>query len=146
MTDATMPRVASSQTPSSYEERFAEAFRQPFWRRFGPVIFFLGTVLYLVYAAWFFDVGNVIRSGHWERAGLFLSDWISWTATAEFRTSSGAVTPRWPKFSPLGDDPQPDWVITNADGTTTIEVTGKSGSVTMSTTDAMSARTGRRRM
>jgi len=120
----------------SYEERFPEAFRQPFWRRFGPVIFVLGLVLYLFYAWWFFDVGNVIRSGHWDRAGLFLSDWVSWNASAEFRTSGGKVTPRYPKFSPLGDDPHPDWVIANADGSTTIEVTGQAGAVTMSATDA----------
>lgn len=136
MTDAALSGNDLSPAAPSYEERFPEAFRQPFWRRYGPVVFFLGVVLYLVYAVWFFDVGNVIRSGHWERAGLFLSDWISWNATAEFRTSGGAVTPRYPKFSPLGDDPHPDWVIVNADGTTTIEVAGKGGAVTMSTTDA----------
>jgi len=136
MTDAAMSQPTLSQAAQSYEERFPEAFHQPFWRRFGPVIFFLGMVLYLFYATWFFDVGNVIRSGHWERAGLFLSDWISWNAPTEFRTSGGTVTPRYPKFSPLGDDPHPDWVIVNGDGTTTIEVTGKAGSVTMSATDA----------
>lgn len=131
MTDA-----ALSSTASSYEERFPQVFRQPFWRRFGPALAVVGLVLYLIYAFVFFDVGTVVRTGHWERFGLFLSDWVSWNVGVEFRTSSGAVVPRYPKFSPLGNDPHPDWVIVNPDGTTTIEITGKGGSVTMSTTDA----------
>ena len=126
----------------SYEQRFPEAFRMPFWRRFGPLLTVLGLVLYLFYAWWFFDVGNVIRAGHWDRAGIFLSDWVSWNTSAEFRTSGGQVTPRYPKFSPLGNYPHPDWVIANADGTTTIEVAGKAGSVTMSTTDALVSKDG----
>ena len=131
MSDAALPLLATS-----YEARFPHVFRQPFWQRFGPVTFVAGLILYLVYAAFFFDVGNVIRSGHWDRAGLFLSDWVSWNTGVEFRTSSGTVTARYPKFSALGNDPHPDWVIANADGTTTIDVAGKGGSVTMSTTDA----------
>ena len=131
MTDAALPSVASS-----YEERFPRVFRQPFGKRFGPAVAVIGLALYLVYAFVFFDVGTVMRTGHWERLGLFLSDWVSWNVGVEFRTSSGAVTPRYPKFSPLGNDPHPDWVMVNADGTTTIEIAGKGGSVTMSTTDA----------
>ena len=136
MTDATLSAAAS------YEERYPQVFRQPFWQRFGPAITVIGLALYLVYAFVFFDVGTVIRSGHWERAGLFLSDWISWNATVEFRTAGGTVTPRYPKFSPLGDDPHPDWVTANADGTTTIEMVGKDNSVTMSATDAYVTKAG----
>jgi phosphonate transport system permease protein len=120
----------------SYEDRFPRVFHQPLWKRFGPAALVIGTILYLIYAFWFFDVGNVIRSGHWERAGLFLSSWVSWDASAEFRVADGAVTPRYPKFSPLGNDPHPDWVIANADGTTTIDIAGKSGSVTLNAIEA----------
>ena len=126
----------------SYEERFPEAFRRPFWRRFGPLVFLIGLVLYFVYAVWFFDVGNVMRSGHWDRAGLFLSDWVSWSVTAEFRTSSGAVAPRYPKYSPLGTDPHPDWVLANGDGTTTVEIAGKTDSVTVGPADAFVSKGG----
>ncbi len=126
----------------SFEQRFPEVFTQPFWKRFGPAVAVVGMVLYLIYAFVFFDVGTVMRTGHWERLGLFLSDWVSWNAGVEFRTSSGAVVPRYPKFSPLGNDPHPDWVITNPDGTTTIEIAGKGGSVTMSTTDALVTKDG----
>ncbi|HEY4199568.1 MAG TPA: phosphonate ABC transporter, permease protein PhnE [Devosiaceae bacterium] len=136
MTDAVLAPAAS------YEELYPEVFRQPFWKRFGPAAFVVGVVLYLIYAFVFFDVGAVMRAGHWERAGLFMSDWVSWNAGVEFRTSGGTVTPRYPKFSPLGNDPQPDWVILNADGTTTIEMTGKDGAVTMSATDAFVTRDG----
>jgi phosphonate transport system permease protein len=135
-----MTAPALSPEAASYQERFPQVFRQPFWKRFGPVVFVAGLVGYLVYAFVFFDVANVVRAGHWERAGLFLSDWVSWNTGVEFRTSSGTVAPRYPKFSPLGDDPHPDWVIANPDGTTTIEVAGKSASVTMNTTDVYVAK------
>ena len=138
MTDASL----SAAPALSYEERFPEAFRKPFWRRFGPAILFVSTVLYLVYAAWFFDVGTVMRNGHWERAGIFLSDWVSWNVGVEFRTSTGAVVPRYPKFSPLGSEPHLDWVTVNPDGTTTIEIGDRANSVTMSPTDAFVSKGG----
>ena len=138
MTDA----LSAAPSSQSYEERFPEAFRQPFWRRFGPLVFLIGLVLYFIYAIWFFDVGTVMRSGHWDRAGVFLSDWVSWSVTAEFRTSSGTVTPRYPKYSPLGTDPHPDWVIANGDGTTTVEIAGKGDAVTVGPTDAFVSKGG----
>jgi phosphonate transport system permease protein len=137
MTDATM-----SAPTLSYEERFPEAFRRPFWQRFGPAILLVGTVLYFTYAVWFFDIGSVMRNGHWDRAGLFLSDWVSWNVSAEFRTSSGFVVPRYPKYSPLGSAPHPTWVMVNADGTTTIEVAGKANAVTLSASDAYVSKAG----
>ena len=45
-----------------YEKRFPEVFRVPFWRkRFGPVLLLASLVLYLVYAAWFFNLPECHR-------------------------------------------------------------------------------------
>jgi phosphonate transport system permease protein len=67
---------------------------------------------------------------------------VSWSVTAEFRTSSGAVAPRYPKFSPLGSDPHPDWVIASGDGTTTVEIAGKSDAVIVGPSDAFVSKGG----
>ena len=126
----------------SYEERFPEAFRQSFGRRFGPAMLLIGLALNLVNAVWFFDLPNVIRQAHWERTGLYLSEWISYDVKSEFRLSATGITPKYPKFSPLGPDPHPDWVLQNADGTVTVLVDGSGRSVTFSPTQAMVANNG----
>ncbi len=108
----------------SYEERFPEAFRMPFWRRFGPVLLVASLALYLVYAVWFFNLPYVISTAHWERTGVYLSQWISYDVQPEFRFDNSGITAKYPRFSPLGSDPHPDWVIANANGTMTVEMTG----------------------
>ena len=75
----------------SYEERFPEAFHVPVWRRFGPLFLLGGLVLYLIYAVWFFDLVNVVRTAHWERTGIYLSQWISYDVQPEFRLSGDQV-------------------------------------------------------
>ena len=125
-----------------YEERFPDAFRQSFGRRFGPVMLVAGLALYLVYAVWFFDLPKVIRQAHWERTGLYLSEWISYDVQPEFRLSTTGITTKYPKFSPLGSDPHPDWVVENTDGTVTVLVDGIGRSVTFSTAEAIVANNG----
>lgn len=120
----------------SYEERFPEAFHIPAWKRFGPILLLGGLVLYLIYAVWFFDLVNVVRTAHWERTGIYLSQWISYDVQPEFRIEEDGITPKYPRFSPLGDNPHPDWVITNPDGTLTVLVDGPGGEITFSKTDA----------
>jgi phosphonate transport system permease protein len=61
---------------------------------------------------------------------------VSYDVQPEFRLDAPVITPKYPRFSPLGDDPHPDWVKTNPDGTFTIEIGGPEKSVTFSKTDA----------
>ena len=114
----------------SYEERFPEAFKQPFWQRFGPLALLVGLALYLVYAVWFFDLPAVLRGAHWERTGIYLSQWISYDVQPEFRLDTPAITPKFPAYSALGDDPHPDWVLANKDGSYTVLIDGAGKSVT----------------
>jgi phosphonate transport system permease protein len=112
------------------EERYPHVLRRPAHKRFGPLVLLLGTVLYLAYALWFFSLPQVLREAHWERLPLFLSQWISYDLQPEFRLDQPQITPKYPRFSALGENPDPDWVIVNADRTVTVLIDGPAKSVT----------------
>ncbi|MFC3325555.1 phosphonate ABC transporter, permease protein PhnE [Mesorhizobium cantuariense] len=118
------------------EERYPHVFRRPAYRRFGPLLLFVGTLLYLVYALWFFSLPQVLRESHWERLPLFLTQWVSYDLQPEFRLHQPEITPKYPRFSALGENPNPDWVIKNADGSFTVRIDGQAKSVTFDKTYA----------
>lgn len=118
------------------EERFPQVFQRPAYKRFWPLLLVAGTILYLLYALWFFNLPQVMRESHWERLPLFLSQWISYDLQPEFRLDQPQITPKYPRFSALGDNPNPDWVIRNPDGTFTVQIDGAAKSVTFDKTRA----------
>ena len=111
---------------ASIEERFPQAFNPPFHKRFGGLLALIALLLYAIYSVWFFQLPKILGEAHWERVPIFLSQWISYDVQPEFRLSGGQVAPHYPRFSPLGDDPHPDWVKANADGSTTVDLAGES--------------------
>ncbi|WP_027165435.1 phosphonate ABC transporter, permease protein PhnE [Mesorhizobium sp. WSM3224] len=121
---------------SAIERRFPDVFHRPAYKRFWPLFLIAGTVLYLVYALWFFSLPQVLRESHWERLPLFLSQWISYDLQPEFRLDQPQITPKYPRFSALGENPNPDWVIKNPDGTFTVQIDGDAKSVTFDKTRA----------
>ncbi|TGT45931.1 phosphonate ABC transporter, permease protein PhnE [Mesorhizobium sp. M8A.F.Ca.ET.165.01.1.1] len=120
----------------SIEARHPQVFWRPAYKRFGPLLLFVGTLLYLVYALWFFSLPQVLRESHWERLPLFLTQWISYDLQPEFRLDQPEIMPKYPRFSALGDNPNPDWVIKNADGSFTVRIDGQAKSVTFDKTYA----------
>ncbi|MBZ9849532.1 phosphonate ABC transporter, permease protein PhnE [Mesorhizobium sp. CA14] len=115
---------------SAIEGRHPQIFQRPAYKRFWPLLLIAGTVLYLAYALWFFSLPQVLRESHWERLPLFLSQWISYDLQPEFRLDQPEITPKYPRFSALGEHPDPDWVIKNPDGTFTVLIDGRDKSVT----------------
>lgn len=120
----------------SIEERFPQVFRRPFHKRFGPLLLLGGILLYLLYALWFFNLPQVLRESHWERLPLFLTQWISYDVQPIFRLDEPQITAKYPRFSVLGPNPNPDWVKTNADGSVTVLIDGTAKSVTFTKTQA----------
>ncbi len=115
------------------ETRYPEYFHKSFRQRFGGLLIVLATILYGIYAVWFFDLPKLIAEAHWERFGIYMSQWISYDVQPEFRIQDdGTIQTRYPRFSPLGDDPHPDWLKTNADGSITVLVSGSGRTVTVS--------------
>ncbi|MFC5760151.1 phosphonate ABC transporter, permease protein PhnE [Rhizobium sp. GCM10022189] len=115
------------------ETRYPEYFHRSFRQRFGGLLIVLATILYGIYAVWFFDLPKLVAEAHWERFGIYMSQWVSYDVQPEFRIEDdGTIQTRYPRFSPLGDDPHPDWVKANADGSIMVVVSGSGRTVTVS--------------
>ena len=121
---------------AAIEERHPQVFHRPAYKRFWPLLLIAGTMFYLAYALWFFSLPQVLRESHWERLPLFLSQWISYDLQPEFRLDQPEITPKYPRFSALGENPNPDWVMKNPDGTFTVQIDGDAKSVTFDKTRA----------
>ncbi len=119
------------------ETRYPEYLHRSFRQRFGGLMLVIGALLYGIYAVWFFDLPKLIAEAHWERVGIYLSQWVSYDVQPEFRISGDTITVKYPRFSPLGDDPHPDWVVNNPDGSVTVSVSGTSRTVTVSKTQTI---------
>ena len=119
------------------EARYPEILHRSFRQRFGALMMFIGVILYGIYAVWFFDLPKVVSEAHWERVGIYLSQWISYDVQPEFRISGDKISIKYPRFSPLGDNPNPDWVKTNPDGSMIVSIGGTSRTVTVTKTQAI---------
>jgi phosphonate transport system permease protein len=121
----------------SLEERYPSVFRQSFLKRFGFPITLVVLVAYLIYAAWFFNLGGILGAAKWERMEIYLSQWISYDIQADFRIDQPTIAPKYPKNSPLGNNPNPDWVRTSGDGTWEVDLDGTAKSVRFTHTNAV---------
>ena len=91
--------------------RHPDVFRTRPWKRYGPALMVLAIVLYSFYCWWFFSIGDAFRKANTDIAGAYLADWISWEARPVIDIETdGAMTVKFPRFSPLGSDPRPDWL------------------------------------
>ena len=117
------------------EQRYPAVFKQSAFKRFAPLLAMIAVVLYLAYAVWFFALPSVIGAGKWERLGDSMQQWIAYDVSADFRLDEPVIAGKWPRFSVLGADPHPDWLIPH-DGGYTIELGGPGQSVTFTKTAA----------
>ena len=91
--------------------RHPEVFKNRPWRRYRAPLAILAVVLYSVYCWSFFGIGKVLQDANWDIAGNYLADWISYEVRPDFEIEpDGAILLEWPRFSPLGSDPDPDWI------------------------------------
>jgi phosphonate transport system permease protein len=115
---------------ASLEERFPQVVIPPFRKRFGAAFALIGLLVYGLYTVWFFDIPKIMAEAHWERFGIFLTQWVSYSAQPEFRLADGsAIEVHYPRYSSFGDDPHPDWVKQNGDGSMTVSLSGQSKEV-----------------
>src|SRR5262245_9915821 len=129
--------VVDASRMQDIESRYPEILHRSFRQRFGGLMIAIGIILYGIYAVWFFDLPKLVAEAHWERVGIYLSQWISYDVQPEFRISGDKISVKYPRFSPLGDDPHPNWVTTNQDGSVTVSVSGTSRTVTVTKTQAI---------
>ncbi|ECE6962056.1 phosphonate ABC transporter, permease protein PhnE, partial [Salmonella enterica subsp. enterica] len=101
----------TADTIADFETRYPAVFNPPFWRRFMPVLIAAGIVAYVFYCWWFFSIGTVLAGGQWQRAELYARDWVSYAIKTTVRPGPTDTTVSYPRFSELGDNPNPSWVV-----------------------------------
>lgn len=111
--------VLTNSDISAIRERNPEAFERPLWKRFAMPFGVVATILYIVLCAWFFSVSKVIDEANWQVAGDYINDWFSYEVRPDIDYRNGEISIDFPRFSPLGDDPKPDWIETR-EGTVTV--------------------------
>ncbi|WEZ82024.1 phosphonate ABC transporter, permease protein PhnE [Rhizobium sp. 32-5/1] len=98
-------------------------------KRFRTLLFCAAIGLYLVYSWWFFAIGHVLGNANWSIAGSYLADWVSYEVRSDIAVApDGAMQIEYPRFSPLGKNPDPDWVrLERKTITRTVEVPAQAG-------------------
>ena len=91
--------------------RHPEAFRISIWKRYSAPLGILACILYSLYCFWFFSVGAVLEKANWHLAGIYLADWVSYEIRPDIEFEDGYLTIGYSRFSELGANPNPDWVI-----------------------------------
>ncbi len=92
--------------------RHPALFKRSFAQRYTGSLVAAGIALYLVCAWWFFSIGAVFSNGNWDIAGNYLADWVSYEVRPDVEFEENHLVISYPRFSPLGENPQPDWVTT----------------------------------
>ena len=69
-----------------------------------------GTVLYLIFVWWFFSIGAIFANANWGIAGVYMADWVSYEIRPNIEFRENHLEVSFPRFSPLGDNPNPDWL------------------------------------
>jgi phosphonate transport system permease protein len=94
-----------------YESRFPDIFKPSFFRRFKSAIFIGCGILYALYAWWFFAIGDVMGRANWTIAGSYMADWVTYEVRPDISVrQDGTMRITYPRFTPLGDNPNPDWL------------------------------------
>ncbi|TPW32346.1 phosphonate ABC transporter, permease protein PhnE [Martelella alba] len=107
--------------------------------RIRAIAIIAGTLAYLAFCWWFFSVGAVLGSANWAIAGNYLADWISYEGRPTVEISAdGAMEVTYPRFSPLGEHPDPDWVSATTEAMTRTIDTGAATQAAPATTPSSS--------
>ncbi|RUU65384.1 phosphonate ABC transporter, permease protein PhnE, partial [Mesorhizobium sp. M7A.T.Ca.TU.009.01.1.2] len=91
--------------------RYPDAFQRPLWKRYAAPFGILLCILYTFYCSWFFSIGIVLGKANWNLAGAYLADWVSYEIRPDIEFKDGYLTIDYSRFSKLGSNPNPDWVI-----------------------------------
>ncbi|PLW76904.1 phosphonate ABC transporter, permease protein PhnE [Cohaesibacter celericrescens] len=90
--------------------RHPEVFKPNWFKQLRGWIVSAAIIIYLLFAWSFFHVGQVLNNGNWDIAGAYLADWVSYEVRPDIEYDDGFVRVEFPRFSPLGSDPQPLWI------------------------------------
>lgn len=94
-------------------ESYPQVLERSLWQRY-RIPFSIGILtLYFLFCWWFFAIGKTLSEANWGIAGNYLADWVSYEVRPEFQIDrDGALTISYPRFDPIGPNPNPDWIET----------------------------------
>lgn len=103
-------------------ERYPQVLERSLWQRY-RIPFSIGILaFYLLFCWWFFAIGKTVSQANWGIAGNYLADWVSYEIRPEFDIDrDGAITVTYPRFDPIGPNPNPDWIETTRETITRTE-------------------------
>lgn len=91
--------------------RHPELLHRSIWQRSRIPIIASAAILYFIFAWWFFAVGKVVGGANWGLAGNYLADWVSYEIRPDIDIASdGSMQITYPRFDPIGSNPNPDWL------------------------------------
>ncbi|QLF71289.1 phosphonate ABC transporter, permease protein PhnE [Peteryoungia desertarenae] len=94
-------------------ERYPHVLERSIWQRYRMPISIGVVALYFVFCWWFFAIGKTMSQANWGIAGNYLADWVSYEIRPEFDIASdGAISISYPRFDPIGPNPNPSWIET----------------------------------
>ncbi|WP_426130807.1 phosphonate ABC transporter, permease protein PhnE [Pararhizobium sp. PWRC1-1] len=99
------------QEMEAIAERHKELLGRSNGKRLRGLLIVAGVSLYFVFCWWMFSIGDVLRNANWSIAGSYLADWVSYEVRPELKIApDGTMKIDYGRYSPLGTNPNPDWV------------------------------------
>ena len=90
--------------------RHPDLVAAPLMARLRIPLIVLVAALYVVFCFWFFSISRVLGTAHWDIAGAYLADWVSYEERPDIRIGPDGMRVTFPNNSSLGKNPQPDWL------------------------------------
>jgi len=94
------------------QNRYPDVFKANPFKRFAPLIALVALIGYGVYVWSFFSINETVAKANWEIAGNYLADWVAYEVRPDIEVKANYLEIGFPRFSPLGSDPQVPWIST----------------------------------
>ncbi|MCA1440056.1 phosphonate ABC transporter, permease protein PhnE [Ensifer sp. IC4062] len=108
MTASTKPSLLEMEAIAARHPHLLQSSSR---KRLKAALIGIGVLLYMVFSWWFFSIGHVLANANWGIAGTYLADWVSFEVRPEIAIATdGTMAVSYARSSPLGPNPNPDWV------------------------------------
>ena len=107
--------MPSVEAVNDVAARHHDVFHRPFLERWRAPLILLAVGAYLLFAWALFGVGAAFKNGNWDIAGNYLADWVSYEVRPDIEYDGDYLKVEFPRFSPLGSDPDPTWLQKTTD-------------------------------
>ncbi|NRP73244.1 Phosphate-import permease protein PhnE [Ensifer psoraleae] len=108
MTASTKPSTLEMEAIAARHPHLLQSSSE---KRLRTALIAFGVLFYMAFSWWFFSIGHVLANANWGIAGTYLADWVTYEVRPEIEIAAdGTMTVSYQRNSPLGSNPDPDWV------------------------------------